>query len=468
MRTRTSLPPRLLPILYVATAHLMLALAFGTVAFAPAEAAGFFYHPRLIAIVHLVTLGWISLSILGALYIVGPMALRMSLPSGPLDYLAYGCSAVGVAGMAAHFWLADYNGMAWAGGMASFGILIVAARTIGAALRAPIEGGVKLHIALACLNVFGAAALGIVLGANKARAFLPGSALEYAYGHAHLAALGWAMMMIMGVGYRLLPMVLPSDRPRSKSLYASAILVEAGAVWLAVAFFTGGRFVPLFALAAAAGLVAFVLHVAWMRRHPRRPPAGLLRPDYGARHAMFSLTCAVLAAALGLGLAFSPTSDASLRLAPVYGVLGLVGFLSQMVVGIETRVLPWFAVYHTNREMGTCGPVPDPHAMPVRMLQAAAFYLWASGVPLLAAGVGLLGAAPVVAAGGGRPSASRPSSDPSTRGWCCATPTGGRRAGRPRCRGASSPCASGRRNRCCPPASSAGRPGGPLPRSPRP
>jgi hypothetical protein len=37
----------------------------------PRGVSGFFYHARMVGIVHLVTLGWITASILGSLYIVG-------------------------------------------------------------------------------------------------------------------------------------------------------------------------------------------------------------------------------------------------------------------------------------------------------------------------------------------------------------------------------------------------------------
>ena len=43
----------------------------------PDAVAGFFYHAWLIGLVHLVTLGWISFSILGTIYIVAPLALQM-------------------------------------------------------------------------------------------------------------------------------------------------------------------------------------------------------------------------------------------------------------------------------------------------------------------------------------------------------------------------------------------------------
>src|SRR4051812_40114378 len=66
---RTQLPPRVLPVLYFATAHAALALAAAAVALDPRGVSGFFYHARMLGIVHLVTLGWITCSILGSLYI---------------------------------------------------------------------------------------------------------------------------------------------------------------------------------------------------------------------------------------------------------------------------------------------------------------------------------------------------------------------------------------------------------------
>ena len=78
---RTQLPPRLLPVLYFGVAHVAFTLACLAVALAPRGVSGFFYHSRMLAIVHLVTLGWITASILGSLYVVGPVALRVWIPS---------------------------------------------------------------------------------------------------------------------------------------------------------------------------------------------------------------------------------------------------------------------------------------------------------------------------------------------------------------------------------------------------
>ena len=55
------MPARWVPLLYFAFAHLCLAMALAALVFAPTSLVGFFYHPRMLAVVHLVTLGWISL-----------------------------------------------------------------------------------------------------------------------------------------------------------------------------------------------------------------------------------------------------------------------------------------------------------------------------------------------------------------------------------------------------------------------
>lgn len=356
------LPSRPLPILYLAVAHLCLAVVFLAAAVAPARVAGFFLQPHTLGIAHLVTLGWLTSSILGSLYIVAPMALRTPLPARAIDYAAWACVTFGLLGVVGHFFVEEYGGIAWSGALLVLGIGSVAARAGARLLPAPIGAAVKLHILLAFLNLLGAAGLGTLLAIDKARPFLNIAPLSRVFAHAHLAAVGWASMMAIGVGYRVLPMVLPAAPPRGPGLYASAILIEIGLIGQVAGLLAGRAWGSACALLMGAGFVSFFFHVAWMTRHRRRPPAGLRQPDYGARQAMAGLAYAAVSVALGTALVLLPGGDAWLRLAGVYGACGLLGFLSQMVAGVEARLLPWFAFYHANREMAACRPAPDPHA----------------------------------------------------------------------------------------------------------
>jgi hypothetical protein len=113
------------------------------------------------------------------------------------------------------------------------------------------------------------------------------------------------------------------------------------------------------------------------------------RPDWALFHVLQAFAYLVLTAGLGLALAILEPSDASLRVAMAYGVCGLLGFLCQLVVGIEARLLPlaaWLQAFAAGgyRDL----PASQHTAMP-RAPAAAALALWTLGTPALALGLAL-------------------------------------------------------------------------------
>jgi hypothetical protein len=382
------LPSRLPALLYLGFAHACLAAAFALVARDPAGLGGFYYHPRLIAVVHLVTLGWIGASVQGAIYLVGPLALRFPLPAGKLDVAAFVGFAVGVLGMASHFWIDSYRGMTWSAILVTLAFAGVGFRVARGLRGAPVPSEVKLHVLLAFVNVLLVSGLGILLGVNKVAAFLPFAQLRGALAHAHLAVLGFGTMIVMGAGYRLLPMILPAAMPRGAWAYASAVLLQAGALGVAAALLTD-RGLALAAAVSVAALLAFFTRVAWMLRHPRPAPPARPRPDVGVLHALQSLVYLGLTAAAGLVLVLGPAADWSLRLSMAYGVFALVGFLSQIVVGVESRLLPMVAWLWSHADGEFRSAPPPMHGLASRPLAVAVLVLWTSGVPLLAGGLAL-------------------------------------------------------------------------------
>jgi hypothetical protein len=211
--------------------------------------------------------------------------------------------------------------------------------------------------------------------------------LSNVFAHAHLAALGWATMMVVGVGYRLLPMIFPSKMPTGRSIYASAILLEIGVLGLFTTLLLRSGWALLFGSTTVAGLAVFGAHVAWMVRQPAPKPVGAPRLDFGVLHAASAGMSLAAASAIGLMLLVVPTSPRALHAAAAYGVFGLIGFLAQMVVAMEARLLPmvtWFWSYAKSQYRV---PPPSPHVMRDRSLQAIVFAGWTVGVPMLAAGL---------------------------------------------------------------------------------
>jgi hypothetical protein len=194
-------------------------------------------------------------------------------------------------------------------------------------------------------------------------------------------------MMVVGVGYRMLPMVLPAAVPSGRVALASVWTLEAGVLGLGASLLAGSPLVPVCALATLAGLALFLSRIGYMLGHRRPAPTQRLRPDWSVLHVLHGLTCLGAAMVLGLYLSVAASSSTTLRAAMAYGVFGLLGFLSQLVIGVEARLLPLAAWLQSFAASGYREPPPSQHTAAPHALQGAAFGAWAIGVPGLAAGL---------------------------------------------------------------------------------
>lgn len=384
---RERVPDRWLPVAYLLFAHLCLLTAFLACAVEPRALLGFYYHPRLLAVVHLVTLGWITGSILGALHLVLPMALRAPLPVRGADRWAFAAFVVGTLGMVSHFWIGEAGGMVWSAVLVVAAIARVGWRTVTALRRAPVPFEHRLPFLLAFGNMVLAGGLGIAIGIDKSNDILPGFVLDHVWAHAHLAVLGWATFMVMGAGYRLIPMMLPSAIPSGRDLLVSTITAEVGLLALVAALFFGSTLAGPAALVFLAGVGSFVGRLLWMRSHPRPRPDQIPRPDFGLRHLAAAFGYLIVAIGLGLAILWAPLGRWYTAAVTAYGVVGLVGFLAQMVTGVSVRLLPLFAWLRQFAGSGFVDLPPSPHAIVNRPLHRLAFWAWTAGIPALTIGM---------------------------------------------------------------------------------
>jgi hypothetical protein len=379
-------PTSRIPLAYYAVAYGGLASALIVLAVDPELPASSFYQPRMIALVHLLTLSWISGSILGSIYIVGPLALRLPLPARTGDWIAFAAFASGVAGMVWHFWINQYDAMAWSACLVTTAVAWVAVRTCAGLRHAALPWPIALHVALAFVNFIAAAMLGILIGFNRSGGFLSLPPLGIMFAHVHLAAVGWATMMVVGLSYRLIPMMLPAAMPAGASIAASAILMEAGLVVLTLSLLLAPAWVPAGAGLIVGGLVSFVLHIrTTLKRRLPRPPA-LPRRDWSTWQAHAALAWLTIAGAIGLALGLGIPSRWRLAWMWLYGIAGLLGFLAQIVVGMQGRLVPLYAWYSGYGAAGA----PPRHAansLPSARFALAILLAWTVGVPVLAFGL---------------------------------------------------------------------------------
>jgi hypothetical protein len=176
--------------------------------------------------------------------------------------------------------------------------------------------------------------------------------------------------------------------PSERSLYLTAGLLEAGVVVLFCGLVLRAAWALAGGILILAGLVSFGAQLAGTlgsrRRHPRRVPG----VDYAVLHSAAAGVWLAVACGLGLYLLVAAPSDLALRVALAYGVFGLIGFLSQMVVAMKVTLLPLLAWYHA---VAAGVPVKPPHAMADRRLLHVSFLCWVFAVPALAVGLAING-----------------------------------------------------------------------------
>ena len=375
-------PSPLLPLAYLVCAAVAFLLAAAGSLWLASDLAGHYYHPRLLALAHVVTLGWITMAIMGASYQLIPIVLERAIWSERMAGGQLAIVVVAVAGMVAHFYLGTGLGLAIAAGLLGLGVVLHLVN-VGLSLR-----GLNRWSFATRLVVLGYAGLalttlfGLALALNRLWRFLPDDYLPILHAHVLLALFGWVAPMILGIAGRVYPMFLLSPEPRGavSRLQLGTLALGTPAVALGV---IGDR--RLLSLGALLLTVTAVIHAGStleMVRRRKRPEL-----DWGLRFAATATVFLLPAAALGLLLATDLLSGP--RPALAFAVLVLGGWISLTIAGMMLKIVPflvWYRIY---------GPRAGREAVPT-----LAQLSWPRGeslaYALLSAGVGLLAAAVLV------------------------------------------------------------------------
>jgi hypothetical protein len=387
-----------LPLSYLGAAAVAFVAAAAALPWLSPDLSGHFYQPRVLALTHTVTLGWITMSILGASHQLIPMVLERPLWSERLARWQLGVLLIGVTGMIAHFWTGTWPALSGAAALVGLGTgmhLVNVAVTLRGYDRWTFTARLIVlgHVGLALTVLFG-----LALALDHLWPFLPGEFFPRLHAHVHVALAWWIAPMLMGVSARVYPMLLLAPEPRGwpgglqlwglavggpllmTGLMAVPALVAPGAIGLA---------------AASAGHLVWVISTAQNRKRP-----GL---DWGLRLVLTAAGFLPLATALGLALAFDLLSGPRVTLA--YAVLVLGGWASLSIVGMMLKIVPFLVWYRVYSPQVGRAQVPTLAGLGWPAAEATACALLPGGVLSLAAAMasghaGFIAAAGVVLATG--------------------------------------------------------------------
>jgi hypothetical protein len=373
-------PSPLVPLGYlVCAAAAFLVAALGVAWLAP-ELAGHYYHPRLLSLTHTVTLGWVTLAIMGASYQLIPIVLERPIWSERLARWQLAILAIAVPGMVAHFYLGTWPGLAAAAGLLGVGIAFHLGN-VGMSLRGFTQWTFTARLVVVGYGGLALTTLfGLALAVNRLWPLLPGEFFPTLHAHVQLALLGWVAPMILAVAARVYPMFFLAPAPRRAHHLLQLWGLGAGgpAVVLGLLGVPGLLGVGALAVAVAAGS-----HAAWvweMARARKRP--GL---DWGLRFVLTASTFLVPAAALGVAMAADHLAGP--RAALAYAVVVIGGWISLTIAGMMLKIVPFLVWYRAYSPRAGREPVPTLAQLSWPRAEGLAYALLTGGVALLAATV---------------------------------------------------------------------------------
>jgi hypothetical protein len=349
---------------------------------APDLAAGLYPEPRVAAVTHLFTLGWLTTTIFGALYQLLPVALGAAPRWPRLGHVSFWSFVPGVALFAAGI-ATGSTALHHAGiGLLTVGIVLLVTNVVASLARSRARDVTWAGITIALAFLASTLVLGVVLLHNIHTGFLGEDRLRVLAVHLHVALVGWALVMIVGVSHRLLPMFLLAHgadtrwTARALALLAAGVPALGAGIALVSAWLTWTG-----AALLVAGIACFVTQAALFHRARVRR-----KLDVGMRFAGVAVGFLVLATALGVALLVGGVSHT--RLATAYVLVGLLGGIVLYVVGHFYKIVPllaWTVRYRDRLGRGTVPPVAATFSARLAYVQLAAM-----GLGVVAMGGGTL------------------------------------------------------------------------------
>lgn len=326
-----------LPMHFLTSAVTFFGVGVALAPWAVGDLLDFYYQPRLLALTHTMTLGWITSAMMGVMYRYVPALTKRPLRYPRLAHVQFWLFVFSVAGIIVHFDIGEWVATWLAAAMVVLSVSLFALNMLFCLAPAAGRGVAETGMLLAILYLLVAAILGLLLALDKTYGFLHGSVLTNLAAHAHLAAVGWVSLTICAVSYRMIPaFLLPEvELPRAAiwQLYGLAI----GVAGLGAALLGGIGGAPIWSGTILLALLAYVAVLASLVRNRRMPI------DWAMRHALAGVASLVLSAGLGLTLMrIDPGSELGNRVAGAYGVLGLFGWVTNFIIGMSYHLFPGF------------------------------------------------------------------------------------------------------------------------------
>jgi hypothetical protein len=349
--------------------------------------------PRVLALTHLAVLGWITMTMFGALYQLFPVALGGTVRSPRLGRWNYWVLATGIAGFVPSFYWNWTLGVAIFGSLTVGGVLHFASQLLRSYASVQDWHPMAYYVLAALVWLVATLGFGFVYALNWHFAWFTVSDAMLA-AHVHMGLAGWLGLTLMGVSYKLTELFsLAHGHGRALAFVNLGLWnVALLGLTLSLLFEPGSPLPTAFAGLLAMAALLHVVDIGLLLRTRRRR-----RVTVEQWHSFASLASLLTAAALGWLVVSGHVPGRNWVVA--YGYAALAGWFGFAIVGKSYKILPFLSWLHRFNGVVGRQPVPLLSELVDQRLAWSSFGLLLVGFAGVLAGL-LIADATVVRAGG--------------------------------------------------------------------
>lgn len=365
--------------------------------------ASHYFNPYTLSITHIMALGWGTMIIFGASHQLLPVLAEGRLYSTWLAYLTFAFTGAGIPALITGFYIFHTGGILQTGSLLiNAGVIFYLINVFRSTFKSKTRNVHAWYIITATAWLFSTTFFGLLLVYNFNAKILPADSVSYLSIHAHLGLAGWFLLMVTGVGSRLIPMFLISKYTNEKILWRIFILINAGLISFIILKVIGVSAI-FFYIPVALVLSAIIV----FGRYCREAYKVRIRKnvDEQMKTSLLSVIQMLLPfVALIITLAFLP-AEGYPHITLLYGFCIFFGWITAIIFGMTFKTLPfivWNKVYHKKAHAGKT-PAPKElfsekvyHAMLITYLTG--FIAFIPGIIFLNSFFLKLGAAALLAA----------------------------------------------------------------------
>lgn len=350
--------------------------------------SGHYFNPKLLALVHLTTLGWISMIIFGALYQLVPVVLDVKLHNEKLAKINFYIYGLSIIIFVFAFWeMYNKTLLFQIGGSLMFtSIALFSYNIMMSAFNAKRKLIAAKFIISSIFWFFTTAVFGLILVFQLTTSFLEINHLQFLKAHAHFGIIGWFLLLIIGVSSRLIPMFLVTHNLNEKKLSFALYIINIGLLVLSTVFFMDLDAVYILpsALLIVIGIASYVSFL--IDAYKNRIKKVL---DIGMQHSVMAILTLIfpIAFAAIAPFTFENQFEFSQQTVLVYGLSILLGFITSLLLGQTYKTLPFIVwLFEYRGKMGK-GETPLPKDLYNERIAEIHYFTFAIGFLALIGGV---------------------------------------------------------------------------------